>query len=294
MQSRPQSAARSRYTLVLPAADWNNPASSKDQLGLPVFSPEPTPLHPQYSLGGAASSISAPAAQWSHGAAPEWTDSALVPPGNWALDDVSMSGPQSGAQSRESTTAPSDTRGAHESAHESGAPRAKGLASFSPADITEALDVAAQWFNACVPPREDDTSAWESVRSMQTSINRMVSNIRRTDWNHAISMANNEDANQTIRHHIRPSQPSRKGKERTAPPLQLPPSSPMRDDPAMGDLEYGGCLACRRDNCEVTSGRCPFWDHRFDRDWITAKYAEVRRFQQHGRRALNTLTTSHV
>ncbi|KAJ2936700.1 hypothetical protein H1R20_g403, partial [Candolleomyces eurysporus] len=169
MQSRPQSAARSRYASVPPAADRNNPASSKDQLNLLVFSPEPTPLHPQHSLGE-----------------------------NWALDDVSMSGPQSGAQSRESTTAPSDTRGAHESAHKAGAPRARGPVSFSPADIAEALDIAAQWFNARVPPREDNISAWESVRSMQTSINRMVTNIRRTDWNHAISMANDEDADQTV------------------------------------------------------------------------------------------------
>ncbi|KAJ2922990.1 hypothetical protein H1R20_g14104, partial [Candolleomyces eurysporus] len=177
---------RLRYASILPTADRNDPASSEDQLSQPVFSPEPIPLHPQYSLGGAASSISAPAAQWSHAAAPEWT----------------------------------------ESAHESGAPQAKGPVSFSPADIAEALDVAAQWFNACVPPREDDTSTWESVRSMQTSINRMVSNIRRTDWSHAISMANDEDADLTVRHHARPPHSSRKGKERAAPPPQLPPSSP--------------------------------------------------------------------
>ncbi|KAJ2921336.1 hypothetical protein H1R20_g15754, partial [Candolleomyces eurysporus] len=37
------------------------------------------------------------------------------------------------------------------------------------------------------------------------------------------------------------------------------------------------CLACRRDNCSVTSGKCPFWNHRFDRDWIAAKYAELKK-----------------
>ncbi|KAJ2936101.1 hypothetical protein H1R20_g993, partial [Candolleomyces eurysporus] len=238
--SRPQSAVHSHYASIPPAANRNNPASSEDQLSQLVFSPEPIQLHPQYLLEGAASSIPAPQAQWSHAAAPEWTNSALVPPENWASDDVSMSGPQSGAQSSESTTAPSDTHGANESAHKSGAPQAKGLASFSPADIAKAPDVVAQWFNACVSPREDDTSAWESIRSMQTSINRMVSNIRQTDWNHAISMANDEDADQTIRHHIHPPLSSHKGKERAALPPPAPPrSSPMRDDPAMGDLEYG-------------------------------------------------------
>ncbi|KAJ2921335.1 hypothetical protein H1R20_g15755, partial [Candolleomyces eurysporus] len=61
-----------------------------------------------------------------------------------------------------------------------------------------------------------------------------------------------------------------KGNAKAKPPV---PPTPAGD----ACPHHYQCLACRRDNCSVTSGKCPFWNHRFDRDWIAAKYAELKK-----------------
>ncbi|RXW16893.1 hypothetical protein EST38_g8968 [Candolleomyces aberdarensis] len=60
-----------------------------------------------------------------------------------------------------------------------------------------------------------------------------------------------------------------KGNVKATPPI---PPTPQ----GAGCPHLSRCLACRQENCVVGSGKCPFWKNRFDRDWINAKYAELK------------------
>ncbi|KAJ2926187.1 hypothetical protein H1R20_g10901, partial [Candolleomyces eurysporus] len=68
--------------------------------------------------------------------------------------------------------------------------QANGAAGYTPADFTEALSTVAQWFSTYAPPAEDDTQAWSSVRSMQSSITSMVMSI--------ITVELGEDSDHTV------------------------------------------------------------------------------------------------
>ncbi|RXW13360.1 hypothetical protein EST38_g12494 [Candolleomyces aberdarensis] len=145
-----------------------------------------------------------------------------------------MSGVPTAVPSRETTAAPGGAHGAYESAQGLPAQRAWAQASYSPADIAEAMSIAALWFGTFAPPREKDTVAWSAVRSIQSNLHQLVTNIRQSDWSHAITVDRDDDGDHTARRPIRPPKPS-KGKERAPPSPRLPPS----DDPEMQGLEYG-------------------------------------------------------
>ncbi|KAJ2924413.1 hypothetical protein H1R20_g12681, partial [Candolleomyces eurysporus] len=140
----------------------NEPTSSNGQLDAPVFSPDPQRPHSKPPLG-CVHLPATTATQWGDTADPTWTDGALIPPGNWGLDDVSMSGVQSEVPSCESTTAPSNAPRASESTHGVATQRAWGAAGDTLADVAEALSTVAQWFNTFALSLEDDMQAWNSV-----------------------------------------------------------------------------------------------------------------------------------
>ncbi|RXW13362.1 hypothetical protein EST38_g12495 [Candolleomyces aberdarensis] len=232
--SRALSTTSARFSPYPTAADRTDIPSSDDQLNAPVFSPDPSRPFSQHALGGMARSLSSASGQRRTAATTDWTDEGRAPPGNWDGEDVSMSGVPTAVPSRETTAAPGGAHGAYESAQGLPAQRAWAQASYSPADVAEAMSIAALWFGTSAPPREEDTVAWSAVRSIQSNLHQLVTNIRQSDWSHAITIDRDDDGDHTARRPIHPPKPS-KGKERAPPSPRLPPS----DDPEMQGLEYG-------------------------------------------------------
>ena len=131
---------------------------------------------------------------------------------------------------------------------------------------------------------------WRDIRAIETNLNRVVDAVRQGDWHQAIAVGTDPREDDTIRRPVIPLPSRVTGREHTfGRKMVLPPSS---DEESMDEdaPHPTGKPQEKKKAPELTHRKGGRMTVR-----IEAKYAEVRAFQQHGRRRnANSNTPPHV